>query len=76
MVTRYWILDPGFWILVIPRCSFPILNQAPVSVYSEVVDSAPRQGRTKVFTAGVEMATPRIETCGERSIGAKDAISG
>jgi len=41
-----------------------------------MVDFVPRQGRTKVFTAGVAGATSRIETCGERSIGAKDAVSG
>jgi len=41
-----------------------------------MVDFVLKQGRTKVSTGGVANATSRIEACGERSVGAKDAISG
>ena len=59
-----------------PICQSIVLGRTLPGVHSEMVDFGPRQGRTRVFAAGVASATLRTETRGERRIGPKYAIYG
>jgi len=59
-----------------------IRAELSLSVYPEMVDFVPRQGRPREICFAFHRArrrssaTLRIETCGERRIGAKYAVSG